>query len=145
MPPFFAGAMLAMSANVFVWIIGQRKVVAQLKAGLPVDPVYGWRAKQRSVHNTHFTLPVLIAMLSNHYGWLYSGQGQLAGAGRHDAGRCVDSPSSWPATRTGVQNWQARLGNVTGLAWPRWSAVVVWMAPLPPSAAAIGCGHRSIY
>jgi uncharacterized membrane protein len=23
------------------------------------------------VHNTYFTLPVLIAMLSNHYGWLY--------------------------------------------------------------------------
>jgi uncharacterized membrane protein len=71
------GAMLAttMSANVFVWIIpGQRKVVAQLEAGQPVDPVYGWRAKQRSVHNTYFTLPVLISMLSNHYGWLYSGQ-----------------------------------------------------------------------
>ncbi len=71
------GAMLAttMSANVFVWIIpGQRKVVAQLKAGKPVYPVYGWRAKQRSVHNTYFTLPVLIAMLSNHYGWLYSGK-----------------------------------------------------------------------
>ncbi len=71
------GAMLAtaMSANVFVWIIpGQRKVVAQLKAGQPVDPIYGWRAKQRSVHNTYFTLPVLIAMLSNHYGWLYAGE-----------------------------------------------------------------------
>jgi uncharacterized membrane protein len=71
------GAMLAtaMSANVFVWIIpGQRKVVAQLKAGQPVDPVHGWRAKQRSVHNTYFTLPVLLAMLSNHYGWLYSGE-----------------------------------------------------------------------
>ena len=70
------GAMLAtsMSANVFVWIIpGQRKVVAQLKAGQPVDPIHGWRAKQRSVHNTYFTLPVLIAMLSNHYGWLYAG------------------------------------------------------------------------
>ena len=68
------GAMMAtsMSANVFFWIIpGQRTVVAQLKLGQPVDPVYGWRAKQRSVHNTYFTLPVLIAMLSNHYGWLY--------------------------------------------------------------------------
>ena len=71
------GAMLAttMSANVFVWIIpGQRKVVAQLEAGQPVDPVLGWRAKQRSVHNTYFTLPVLVSMLSNHYGWLYSGK-----------------------------------------------------------------------
>jgi uncharacterized membrane protein len=44
-----------------------------MKAGQPVDPVHGQRAKQRSVHNTYFTLPVLIAMLSNHYGWLYSG------------------------------------------------------------------------
>ena len=63
------GAMLAttMSANVFVWIIpGQRRVVAQLKAGEPVNPLDGWRARQRSVHNTYFTLPVLIAMLSNH-------------------------------------------------------------------------------
>ncbi|MCZ2293050.1 MAG: urate hydroxylase PuuD, partial [Burkholderiales bacterium] len=31
------------------------------------------RGKQRSVHNTYFTLPVLIAMISNHYGWLYQG------------------------------------------------------------------------
>jgi len=70
------GAMLAtaMSANVFFWIIpGQRKVIAQMKAGLPVDPLHGQRAKQRSVHNTYFTLPVLVAMLSNHYGWLYQG------------------------------------------------------------------------
>ena len=68
------GAMMAtaMSANVFVWIIpGQRKVIAQMKAGEAVDPIYGQRAKQRSVHNTYFTLPVLISMLSNHYGWLY--------------------------------------------------------------------------
>ncbi|MGN1056589.1 MAG: urate hydroxylase PuuD [Comamonas sp.] len=69
------GAMLAtaMSANVFFWIIpGQRKVVAALKAGEPVDPIHGQRGKQRSVHNTYFTLPVLFAMLSNHYGWLHS-------------------------------------------------------------------------
>ena len=70
------GAMMAtaMSANVYFWIIpGQRKVIAQMKAGEPVDPIHGQRAKQRSVHNTYFTLPVLIAMLSNHYGWLYQG------------------------------------------------------------------------
>jgi uncharacterized membrane protein len=65
----------AMSANVFFWIIpGQRTVVAQLRAGQPVDPVHGQRGKQRSVHNTYFTLPVIVAMLSNHYGWLYSGK-----------------------------------------------------------------------
>ena len=39
--------------------------------GQPVDPIHGQRAKQRSVHNTYFTLPVLVAMLSNHYGFLF--------------------------------------------------------------------------
>jgi uncharacterized membrane protein len=70
------GAMLAtaMSANVFFWIIpGQRKVIEQLRAGQSPDPIHGRRGKQRSVHNTYFTLPVIIAMLSNHYGWLYQG------------------------------------------------------------------------
>ncbi|MGO4330433.1 urate hydroxylase PuuD [Cupriavidus sp. 2TAF22] len=69
------GAMIAtiMSANVLVWIIpGQRKVVAALRKGDPVDPVHGKNAKQRSVHNTYFTLPVLFAMLSNHYSMTYS-------------------------------------------------------------------------
>ena len=70
------GAMMAtsMSANVFFWIIpGQRTVIKQMRAGEPVDPVHGQRGKQRSVHNTYFTLPVIIAMLSNHYGWLFQG------------------------------------------------------------------------
>jgi uncharacterized membrane protein len=70
------GAMIAtaMSANVFFWIIpGQRTVVADLRAGRNPDPIHGRRGKQRSVHNTYFTLPVIVAMLSNHYGWLYQG------------------------------------------------------------------------
>jgi uncharacterized membrane protein len=70
------GAMLAtaMSANVLFWIIpGQRKAVAAIQAGEPVDPVHGFRGKQRSVHNTYFTLPVLFAMLSNHYSFTWSG------------------------------------------------------------------------
>ncbi|EER58269.1 protein of unknown function DUF989 [Acidovorax delafieldii 2AN] len=69
------GAMMAtaMSANVFFWIIpGQRTVVAQIKAGQPVDPIHGKRGKQRSVHNTYFTLPVLFAMLSGHYSFTWS-------------------------------------------------------------------------
>ena len=68
------GAMMAttMSGNVLMVIIpGQRKVVAALRAGEPVDPVHGQRGKQRSVHNTYFTLPVVFAMLSNHYGFAY--------------------------------------------------------------------------
>ena len=73
------GAMLAtaMSANVFFWIIpGQRKVVAAMTSGQPYDAdalaIHGKRGKQRSVHNTYFTLPVLFAMLSNHYSFVYS-------------------------------------------------------------------------
>ncbi len=69
------GAMIAtaMSANVFFWIIpGQRQVIASIKAGQAVDPVHGLRGKQRSVHNTYFTLPVLFAMLSNHYSFTWS-------------------------------------------------------------------------
>ncbi len=63
----------AMSANVFFWIIpGQKKVIASIKAGEPVDPIHGKRGKQRSVHNTYFTLPVLFAMLSNHYSFTWS-------------------------------------------------------------------------
>lgn len=69
------GAMMAttMSGNVFFWIIpGQRKNVQALREGRPVDPVHGARGKQRSVHNTYFTLPVLFAMLSNHYSFTYT-------------------------------------------------------------------------
>jgi uncharacterized membrane protein len=68
------GAMLGtiMSANVAHWIIpGQRKVVADIAAGRTPDPIHGQRGKQRSVHNTYFTLPVLVAMLGNHYPMLY--------------------------------------------------------------------------
>ena len=73
------GAMIAtaMSANVFFWIIpGQRKVVAAMTSGASYDAgalaVHGKRGKQRSVHNTYFTLPVLFAMMSNHYSFLYT-------------------------------------------------------------------------
>ncbi len=68
------GAMLAtmMSANVFFWIIpGQRRVVAAMRASQTPDPMDGKRGKQRSVHNTYFTLPVVFAMLSNHYSFVY--------------------------------------------------------------------------
>ncbi len=139
------GAMLAtaMSANVFFWIIpGQRKVVAQLRAGQAVDPVHGWRAKQRSVHNTYFTLPVLVAMLSNHYGWLYQGPHNwlvlvllmLAGAlirhsfvARHKAlvqGRRV--PWEHAVVGTAV---------LIGLA--------IWLAPPPQSASALAASAAS--
>jgi uncharacterized membrane protein len=130
------GAMLAtsMSANVFFWIIpGQRTVVADLRAGRNPDPIHGQRGKQRSVHNTYFTLPVIVAMLSNHYGWLYSGPNNwlvlvllmLAGAlirhsfvARHKA-HVLGKRAPWE---------HAIVGTAVLV------AMAVWLAPKPPTA-----------
>ena len=68
------GAMLGtiMVGNVFFVIMpGQRALLACAEAGTPVDPKHGRKAKQRSVHNTYFTLPVLFVMISNHYAMTY--------------------------------------------------------------------------
>ncbi|WP_426177166.1 urate hydroxylase PuuD [Massilia sp. TWR1-2-2] len=68
------GAMIGtiMLANVLMLIIpGQRKMVAAMAAGGKPDPIHGQRAKQRSVHNNYFTLPVLFIMISNHYAMTY--------------------------------------------------------------------------
>lgn len=63
----------AMSANVFFWIIpGQRRMVKAMKAGATPNPLDGKRGKQRSVHNTYFTLPVVLLMISNHYSFAYT-------------------------------------------------------------------------
>lgn len=63
----------AMSANVFFWIIpGQRRMVKAMQAGEAPNPLDGKRGKQRSVHNTYFTLPVVLLMISNHYSFVYN-------------------------------------------------------------------------
>ncbi|MCZ2438772.1 MAG: urate hydroxylase PuuD [Burkholderiales bacterium] len=139
------GAMLAttMSANVFFWIIpGQRKVVAQLRAGQTPDPIHGRRGKQRSVHNTYFTLPVLIAMISNHYGWLYQGEHNwivlvllmLAGAlirhsfvARHKA-HVLGRRTPWEHAVVGTLV-------LAGLAF--------WLAPAPKSAEEIAAAQAA--
>jgi uncharacterized membrane protein len=62
-----------MVANVFFVIIpGQRQMVNAAARGEKPDPTHGVRAKQRSVHNTYFTLPVLFVMTSNHFAMTYS-------------------------------------------------------------------------
>jgi uncharacterized membrane protein len=69
------GAMIGtmMVGNVlFVIIPGQRKLVEAMEKGQSPDPIYGKRAKVRSVHNNYFTLPVLLIMISNHYAMTYS-------------------------------------------------------------------------
>lgn len=68
------GAMLGtiMVWNVFFHIIpGQRQMVAAVRAGRKPDPRPGIVGKQRSVHNTYVTLPVLFAMISGHYPMTY--------------------------------------------------------------------------
>ncbi|HAT29335.1 MAG TPA: hypothetical protein DCW29_00330 [Janthinobacterium sp.] len=68
------GAMIGtiMVGNVLMLIIpGQRKMVDAMAAGKLPDPKHGMRAKQRSVHNNYFTLPVLFIMISNHYAMTY--------------------------------------------------------------------------
>ena len=68
------GSMLGtlMVLNVFFIIIpGQRALVQAAREGRPIDPAFGLRGKQRSVHNTYFTLPVVFTMLANHYAWIF--------------------------------------------------------------------------
>jgi len=61
-----------MVANVFFVIIpGQRELVKAKQENRVPDPIHGLRGKQRSVHNTYFTLPVLFVMISNHYAMTY--------------------------------------------------------------------------
>ena len=60
-----------MAANVFMVIIpNQRKITASLIKGEAPDPRLGAIGKQRSLHNTYLTLPVLLMMVSNHYAML---------------------------------------------------------------------------
>lgn len=64
------GAMLGtwMTANVFMRIIPRQiKMVEASKKGESVNQEWGKNAKNRSTHNTYFTLPVIFIMLSNHF------------------------------------------------------------------------------
>ncbi|WP_049622261.1 urate hydroxylase PuuD [Frateuria defendens] len=120
-----------MSANVFVVIIpGQKKMVAALARGETPDPVYGKRGKQRSVHNTYFTLPVVFAMLSNHYAstfahpqaWLILALWMLAGA------LIRQFFVLWHAGR---RAWALPAGGAVLIV-----AALAWMRPSAPAVAA---------
>jgi uncharacterized membrane protein len=61
-----------MVANVFFVIIPAHwELVRAKEAGREPDPAANVRGKQRSIHNNYFTLPVLFAMLSNHFSFTY--------------------------------------------------------------------------
>jgi uncharacterized membrane protein len=71
------GAMLGtiMVGNVFFVIIpGQKDLIKAKVEGRDPDPIHGIRGKQRSVHNTFFTLPVLFVMISNHYAMTFGSE-----------------------------------------------------------------------
>jgi len=106
----FVGTIMAV--NVFMIIIpGQKKVADALMRGEEPDPRHGAVAKQRSVHNTYLTLPVLLMMVSQHYpmltghphAWILVGLILVAGAlvrhgfVRHEAGDALGKFAWAPA------------------------------------------------
>ena len=118
-----------MVANVlFVIIPGQRELVRAKKEGRDPDPAPGLRGKQRSVHNTYFTLPVLFVMISNHYAMTYGARyNWLVLIAMSFAGACI---RGWfvarhkPAGRHGMASaLPAALGVLT------LAGVVVALAP----------------
>lgn len=99
----FIGTMMA--ANVFAVIIpNQKKITAALLSGKAPDPKFGITGKQRSLHNTYLTLPVLLLMISNHYpmitnhpeAWILVGLIVIGGASlrhflvRHEVGDAIE-------------------------------------------------------
>ncbi len=129
------GAMIGtmMVANVLMLIIpGQRKMVAAMMAGQKPDPSHGLKAKQRSVHNNYFTLPVLFIMISNHYAMTY----------RHEYAWAVLAVIMaagvlirhfFNLRHRGRVEWRYPLAGIALLA-----AVAVAIAPKAPAAAAAG-------
>lgn len=62
-----------MVANVWMRILpAQRQMIAATQAGRQADFTLGERAKQRSVHNSYMTFPLLFIMLSNHFSATYA-------------------------------------------------------------------------
>lgn len=127
------GAVLGtiMSANVFFVIIpGQKKIIAALTRGEVPDPEPGRRGKQRSVHNTYFTLPVVFAMLSTHYATAYAhADGWLVLTAFMAAGALIRQ--FFVLWHSGARAWWLLGAGALVLL-----AVFAWIRPLPRSAAA---------
>ena len=69
------GALLGtvMVANVWERILpAQQQMIDATREGRPADFTLGERAKQRSVHNSYMTFPLLFIMLSNHFPATYA-------------------------------------------------------------------------
>jgi uncharacterized membrane protein len=136
-----------MVANVlFVIIPGQRELVQAKRDGRDPDSAPGLRGKQRSVHNTYFTLPVIFVMISNHYAMTYGARyNWLVLIAMSFAGACI---RGWfvarhkPAGRRGAVSMLPAALAVLTLA-----VVVVALAPenIPsPLGAALGFGEGTV-
>jgi uncharacterized membrane protein len=129
-----AGAVLGtlMAANVFFVIIpGQKRLVAALQRGEAPEPRDGARGKQRSVHNTYFTLPVVFAMLATHeanafahpQAWIVLAGFMAAGVAiRHFFVRWHDGGREW---------WLLAVAGVVLV------ALLAWIAPRAPETAPV--------
>jgi uncharacterized membrane protein len=57
-----------MAANVWMGILpATRKMLAAIREGKPIDQKLSERAKNRTIHNTYMTVPLIFLMLSNHF------------------------------------------------------------------------------
>jgi uncharacterized membrane protein len=79
-----------MAANVWMGILpATRKMLEAIRTGQPIDQKLADRAKNRTIHNTYMTVPLIFLMISNHfptatygteYNWLILSVLVLAGA-----------------------------------------------------------------
>ncbi len=102
-----------MVANVLLIIIpGQRELVLAKREGRIPDPGPGQRGKQRSVHNTYFTLPVVFVMISNHYSMTYAARyNWLVLIAMSFAGACI---RAWFVARHKPAPLRGRYAHLTG-------------------------------
>jgi uncharacterized membrane protein len=143
------GAMIGtmMVGNVLMLIIpGQRKLVEAMEQGKSPDPIHGKKAKQRSVHNNYFTLPVLLIMISNHYAMTYSHQyswallGAIIAAGvliRHFFNLRHHGRTAWGFPAAGVAILAAVAIAIAPRPQPAPAAGVVAVASTSADAAAV--------
>jgi uncharacterized membrane protein len=126
------GAMLGtiMVANVFFVIIPAHwELVRAKQDGRTPDPRWNARGKQRSVHNNYLTLPVLFAMLSTHFAFVY---------GHDDAWVilvCLMAIGAWTRhffnlRHQGRDAWWILVTAAAGIV-----AIAVWIRPHTSSAA----------
>ena len=122
-----------MAANVaHVIVPGQRELVRAKQEGREIDPAPGLRGKQRSVHNTYFTLPVLFVMISNHYAVTYGARNNwLVLIALSFAGACL---RAWVVARHRPSENQGLVVALPGMVGMATLAAVVYaLAPVRTS------------